>query len=718
MCSKALIRLIIFVLIFSTVVRASNDEDTSDVIKTHKAKACPVIDGVLEDVWQEADSANRFIQLRPNEGKLLSEPTSVYVLQDEEGIYFAFRCQTKNRMPDCELSSRDNSCGDYVYVYLDTFKDKRSAYFFGVTAAGVQSDGVISDEAIFDWSWDAVFYSGVKVNQDGYSVEMKIPWRSLRYRKNLSEWGVNFERDIPSNGEEGYFAPFKLDQGFKVSKFKILSGVNPKNPDIGIEFYPRGLARYDKSYGEKETKWRLAADLNWSAKPWLRLQATLFPDFAQIESDPYALNLSKYALFFEEKRPFFVEGAEYFKPPGGASALDLFYSRQIGKRLSDGSEVPFDFGAKLTGRTKKIEVGILGARTGKKKYQGFFGPEEEKGAYFLVNRLKLQVFKNSTLGFLYAGKHSRGLHNQVYSLDGSLRFSDESLWEFQLANTPNKGEKDFAWSSRVGWYPRNFTLSVNGEVIDESFDVSEIGFVPWAGNRSFDVSLGPRFFPEKGKFYYLSFNLGGAFTRERNEKKWSKTVNFSSQGLTRNNWMITLTVSSGSIYERVIFTDSSFTYDPKSVYLYVSSDSQRPFYFSLSVSTSCSYNYYRLYFARSGYVNTYLNFEPSKRVSIFFSTTNWIEWDPQKRLEDITSRFRPGIWWGITKQMKLSIYVESVRTKNIGFFSHRIGISYAYNFLPKSWIYLAFNELKNRREEKFVSLERILAFKIKYLYLW
>ncbi len=718
MCSKALISFIILIFIFSMVVQASDHEDTSDVIKVHKAKSPPVIDGILEDVWKEADSTNKFTQLRPNEGKPLSEPTSVCVLQDEEGIYFAFRCQTKNRMPDCELCSRDNSCGDYVYVYLDTFKDKRSAYFFGVTAAGIQSDGVISEETIFDWSWDAVFYSGVTVNPDGYTVEIKVPWRSLRYRKNLSEWGVNFERDIPSNAEEGYFAPFKLDQGFKVSKFKILSGVNPKNPEMGIEFYPRGLARYDKSYGEKETKLRLAADFNWSIKPWLKLQSTLFPDFAQIESDPFALNLSKYALYFEDKRPFFVEGAEYFKPPGGASALDLFYSRQIGKRLPDGSEVPFDFGARLTGRTKKIELGILAARTGKQEYQGFFGPEEEKDAYFLVDRFKLQIFKNSTLGFLYAGKHSQRLHNQVYSLDGSLRFSDETLWEFQLAKAPNNGKKDFAWSSRFGWYPRNFTVSVNSEVVDQSFDVSEIGFVPWLGNKSFDISLGPRFYPPKGRFYYLSFNLGGTLSRERNEKEWSKIISFSSQGLTRNNWMISLSFNVGRIYELVIFTDSAFTYNPESFYFYLCSNTFRPFYFSFSFSTSYSYNYYRMYFARSGYGNIYLNFEPSKRLSLFLSCNNWIEWDPQKKLEEITTRLRPGIWWGITKEMKLSIYVESVRTDKLGFFSHRLGISYAYNFLPKSWIYLAFNDLENKREKKFVSLERILAFKIKYLYFW
>ena len=182
--------------------------------------------------------------------------------------------------------------------------------------------------------------------------------------------------------------------------------------------------------------------------------------------------------------------------------------------------------------------------------------------------------------------------------------------------------------------------------------------------------------------------------------------------------MISLIVNLGSTYERVIFTDSAFTYNPKSIYFYVSSNRQRPLYFSLSFSTSYSYNYYRLYFARSGYMNTYFNFDPSKRISIFFSTTNWIEWDPQKRLEDISSRFRPGIWWGITKEMKLSVYLESVRTDESGFFSHRIGISYAYNFLPRSWIYLALNELENKRENKFVSLERILAFKIKYLYLW
>lgn len=707
-CRISLILALLFVWCWGEAAACPNTIHSTCVTRS------PIVDGRLEETWRQADSISAFIQLRPDQGEPISEPTTIWVLQDDQAIYFAFRCETPNRRPDCRITGRDAQEGDFVVVYLDTFKDKRNAYFFGVSAAGVQSDGRISqDGGYFDYSWDGVFYSKVMVSSRGYSVEMKIPWRQLRYNPNSSEWGVNLQRSIPRNGEEGYFAPLKLEEGFRISRFGSLDGIEPSTPGRGIELFPRSLFRYEKSYGEKESRFRLCGDLNWAVKPWLRLQVTSFPDFSQIEADPFALNLSKYELYFEERRPFFVEGAEYFEPPGGlmAQPLSLFYSRQVGRKLWEGSEVPVQVASRLTGNRGRMEFGVLLAVTGSKKHQSIWGLAEEKRASFSVNRLKFQLLSNFTLGLFHAGKYGAKSHNDVFSLDGAF-LSPKIRWSYQIAQSNKDGRRDLAYSSSLLWMSPKFFFNATAQKIGDSFDVSEIGFVPWIGYRSVSFSLGPSFYPRRGAFVNWGLRLNGTISRELAERLYSRIYGISVEAYTRNNWGLSAGFDLGRQYE----LDGS--YNPKSFHLSLLTDPTRALLFNLSLSSSYGYNYRRFYFARDAYVYSYLYLHPSRRWSFSLMANHWIEFDPERELEEMTTRLRPGIRFAMTKDMSLGVYEETVISNKIGAFSYRIGISFSYNFLPKSWLYAAINDLEYKKDGSLSSMERIVALKIKHLFFW
>jgi len=160
------------------------------------------------------------------------------------------------------------------------------------------------------------------------------------------------------------------------------------------------------------------------------------------------------------------------------------------------------------------------------------------------------------------------------------------------------------------------------------------------------------------------------------------------------------------------------SYNPNSIYFPVSTNPARALTFNLSLASSNGYNYRRLYFARRANIYFYLYFRPSKRWSLSLMENNWIELTPDRELEEQTIRLRPGVRFNITKDINIGVYEETIISNKIGAFSHRIGVSFAYNFLPKSWLYLAINDLETKDEGVFSSQERIIALKAKYLFFW
>ncbi|MGB9721991.1 MAG: DUF5916 domain-containing protein [bacterium] len=322
----------------------------------------PVIDGYIEEVWQNADSVYDFVQYMPYENREASEKTVVYILQDPSNLYIAFCCWTKNRKPEAHLIGGE----DWVCLYLDTFNNKTTAYFFRITASGIKEDGIILDDGRqFDLSWEGVWYSAVKCYNDRYEVEIKIPFKSIRYGKGISEWGINFRRFIPINQETDFWALPSQREGLRVSKFGTLRGINPKTFGHYLELYPEGIFRYENyTNTDKEFLPKISFNIKWDITSQSTINTTIYPDFAQIESDPYTLNLTQYPIYLSEHRPFFVEGSEIFRMANFEDGADfyqpltIFYSRLIGKSLN-GKPVPIIGGLKFTSKALDWNTGFL-----------------------------------------------------------------------------------------------------------------------------------------------------------------------------------------------------------------------------------------------------------------------------------------------------------------------------------------------------------------------
>lgn len=320
-------------------------------VKAHKAHSQIIIDGILnEEEWKNQPIDN-FTQRDPEEGKPSSERTYVWVAYDSENIYLAAKLfDSQPDSIDAALSRKDkNFLSDRFGFYIDPYSDKKTGYFFVVNAGGSVMDGVLFDDGGDDESWDGVWESKAIIDADGWSVEMRIPFSQLRFNESKTmTWGVNFVREIKRKNELSFFVMVpKKESGF-VSKFARLENLEGIVSKQRVEFLPYFVqkAQYlihdanDPFYKGNQYKTSLGADVKIGIGSNRTLDATINPDFGQVEVDPAVVNLTAFETFYQEKRPFFIEGASIARFGSGGSnnnwsfnwsSPNLFYSRRIGR---------------------------------------------------------------------------------------------------------------------------------------------------------------------------------------------------------------------------------------------------------------------------------------------------------------------------------------------------------------------------------------------------
>lgn len=306
-----------------------------------KPTAAPKIDGSLSDsVWKSAPEASGFITNTPAFGKPSKLNTSVKVLYDDIALYVGVYLYDDPSQVRKQFTIRDdqsNANVDYFSVFIDTYNDHQNAFQFQVTTRNVQTDARLSASvkpvlgAYGDLSWDAVWDSKVEMQKDGWTIEIKIPYFSLRFpRKPAQEWGINFLRFSKRLNESAFWNPVDPNQNGFVQQFGTLSGLNNIKPPLRLSFSPylSGGYRSDpQANGSNETKVLKSGglDLKWGLNESFTLDATLIPDFGQVISDNNVNNISPFEIRFKENRPFFTEGTELFNKAG------IFYSRRVGR---------------------------------------------------------------------------------------------------------------------------------------------------------------------------------------------------------------------------------------------------------------------------------------------------------------------------------------------------------------------------------------------------
>jgi hypothetical protein len=502
----------LFAIVLVHQLSFSSEEET---LKIPELSRSPKIDGILDNpLWeQEALKIEDFVQFTPKERGTPSEKTVAYVGYDKKNLYLAFRCYEKDpKKIRATITNRDNIIDDdWIALFLDTFNEKRRAFSFIINPLGVQMDLIRTEEGgsdIMDDSWDMVFFSDGRIDDQGYTVEMAIPFKSIRFPdKKEKVWGFLLARNIARNGEIIFWPLIsKSIPGLLTQEVEMLI---QGEVEKGKNFELMPIFTSLKNKGDKidvqpgmNFKWGISSDLT--------MDLTLNPDFSHIEADAPQIDINqRFAIYYPEKRPFFLEGMEIFRFP----EIEMVYTRRIIDPLG---------GAKLTGKVGRFTYGFLSAYDTSpteslwEVHNGGTGGNDN--ALFNIFRVKTDVFKESYLGFCLADKEIDGSYNRVVGLDGQFKFNNRFFLSFQAIGSKTKfGEDetgivpalfaDFYYFTKF-WSGGLYWMSIHPE-----FEASS-GFV----NRTDYKTLGSwtnfNFYPEKKYLNQIQLGFRGGMRYE------------------------------------------------------------------------------------------------------------------------------------------------------------------------------------------------------------
>ncbi len=715
------IRSLLISLLFGTLVIAGNPDK---VLLLKKTNSNITIDGIIDSVWSSADSATNFFQARPFFGQSPSRKTVAKLLSSEQALFCLIIAFEENQNIELKKGKLDDHGGDVVSLMLDTYGDERTAYKFAVTAAGVRSDCRLLDDARNrDYSWDGIWFAKAKVYDWGYVVEMRIPYKSIQYDESLTSWGIDFDRWVALEREDLYWCPFEENEGQRVSRFGQLQfqDFKPSIQGLNLELYPVGIAKATYVSDDKyDTNLNLGFNAFYNPSPKLTLLLTVNPDFAQIEADPFDFNISRYESYFAERRPFFTEGSEVFMPAGRMRnsgfyrPLELFYSRRIGKKLPDGQEVPLIMGSKAFGRVGDWEYGGFVALTAQTDYMDEDTPLTEPRALFTSGRLKRQILGNSSVGLLYVGKQTADNTYGVIDIDGAFRTSSWQL-AYQVAYSFDDYKSDFAGAAGFTMIGEDWLTFLRSSVIGNNFDYADqISFVPWKGTKEFTGLTGPRWYFAEGYIESILIYAGPLLYYEDADlyTDYGGLLGYNMQF--RDNWGFEINAVVGKS------KDSDVLYDFYDVSISSWLNTSPKWQANLWGQYSWRYNFSREYLAF--YINTGGNFDWQMldEIGIGTNLNIYVEGNPQNEIEDITYNARPYISWTPVNDLNLRLYVDNVILKSSGKLEQVVaGFLVAYNYSPKSWLYFAINEIRERDDFSVLRIsDRVAVLKARLFVLF
>lgn len=497
--AKAICTLGMTLLILWPVSAVKNDPHTP--IDPLAVDAPPVIDGVLDEpIWENAPSVRGFKTWQPDYGIAMPDDTIVYMAYDRENLYFAFRCfDSQPHRIKSSVARRDSiRDDDWIGINLDTFNDHQSLHVFYCNPLGIQADSRF-EGGTEDFSVDMVWYSEGKIDDKGYVVEIQIPLKSIRFRRqDPVEMGVIFERAITRSTEAGTYPALDPVQGPNfLTQTMTLRYVDIKHYRL-LEFIPAATYRRQGELEEgdlafKDDQGDLSLTGRYGITSDLIFDGTINPDFSQVESDAGQIDFNqRFALFYPEKRPFFLEGLEKFNFGGfhsGDPLLEVVHTRTILEPV---------LGLKLNGRvTRKDVIASI--------YAMDRLPEEEKDdhAHFGIIRYKRSLSKDSFIGGFYTGRERSSGYNRVYGADGQIRLTQSSTFGFHLfnSNTQKNRDQDRADGHILGldyaYQTRDWIIALGFMDIDKDFQ-TETGFITRTGLTRLRTGALKMIYPKSG----------------------------------------------------------------------------------------------------------------------------------------------------------------------------------------------------------------------------
>jgi hypothetical protein len=483
------------------------------VMQASALLTAPELDGlVLDDpAWQGVLPATGFWQVQPNEGEASTQKTEVFIGFLDDALYIGMVAYDDNPGGIIVTDARrDRSLNetDSFRVIIDGMLDRQNGFVFGTNPVGMEYDAQVIKEAAsgkfggtgFNINWNASWSVKAQISEIGWSAEMRIPFKALRFRKGDEQtWGINFQRNIRRNNEQTYWAPLSRQHNLnRVSEAGTVEGITPPRTR-NLKITPYGLVKAGRGpeMDGTETDTEFGFDAKYSITPSLTLDLTYNTDFAQVEADEQQVNLDRFNLFFPEKRPFFLENAGQFTV-GNSQEAQLFFSRRIGIGGA-GDVIPINGGARVSGKIgEKTNVGFLYMSS-----EAVYGiaPENQ----FTVARVNQELGKRSSIGAIFVERNGDGSYdlpnaydkNRTYGIDGRLAIGEYILingWASKT-DTPELDGDDHAFSIKGNYDSPTWRHGIEYTEVARNFN-PEVGFLSRSDYRKFSINSLMRIRPE------------------------------------------------------------------------------------------------------------------------------------------------------------------------------------------------------------------------------
>jgi hypothetical protein len=634
----------------------------------------PVIDGLFNDYeWVTGGKAEGFVQMEPVEGEPSTERTEAYFLYDDENLYVGVKCFTREPAKIVkQITGRDNQgSADWLEIHLDTFHDHRNAYLFVTTPGSAKCDGKYSEDGFTeDWSWDGVWWVKTSVTDFGWIAEYKIPFSTLKFpRKENHTWGLN-----------------------------ILRWISNKN------------------------EWTTGFDVNYGLTSNLTAVLTVNPDFAQIEADEDLINLTRYPLFLPEKRPFFTEGSSIFHTAGNFPNSKLFYSRRINEPV---------YGLKMTGKIGNWNLGVIHSLNDndfgiKTKIENNEVSENTKHqAFFNVLRMRKDIFSRSEVGFIAMSKEYSGGYNRILGFDGTFRFKDNYIFFIEGVKSYSPDVKKDNYSLLTELFYRTDLFSYTIDYLQQASDFigNELGIYNYNNYRRARIFFGysPRLEKIGIRQLRISNGIMGEnfwdnkfFNKEKLSRSWSTYISLTSM----NYWRFNFSSTFGKQYDRfdeVLYPVDSYQFN-------ISNNHTSRIHLSLGHSqgkyrTGYSWSY-----------NSAARLRSTDRLNLEFSYNRSLAKLIDPTTEKLDKHFyevwRTKFHYSFNRDLNARVIFQySGMEKRLDTF-----YLIAYNFKPKSFLYIAYTERfdeysytgidGNQIFPRFGSSNKIFQLKLSNLFMW
>lgn len=509
----------------------------------HRVASSIMVDGLVEPAWLQADSADHFFMVTPMDTSHSSVKTCVRMAYDDNNIYILAICYNAVNGPYMvESLKRDFSFlkNDNFIFFMDPFDARTDGFSFGANAAGAQWDGSMYAGGSVDLNWDNKWTSVVKQYPDKWVFEAAIPFKSIRYKKGIKEWGINFSRNDLKTTEKSSWAP--VPRQFPTASLAYTGTLvwdePPPTAEKNISIIPYALTGIAHDYtgnGSTTYKHEIGGDAKVSLTPSLNLDLTVNPDFSQVDVDQQVINLNRYELFFPEKRQFFLENGDLFNN-FGYSDIRPFFSRRIGLNA------PIDAGARVTGKLDKDwRIGIMDIQTGESNTNDLAAQN------FAVITLQRRVFARSNIGFIVINRDdtgnlpgtstNSGIYNRNVGAEFNLASSNNVITGKLLtlkSFSPGVNTDDYVGAGNIQYLSKYWTLYIQNEFVGKNYNAA-VGYVPRTGYDKVSPLLLHSFFPKGGNVLSHSVQLLSTyyfdehFHRTDNESSLSYLLTFRSR---------------------------------------------------------------------------------------------------------------------------------------------------------------------------------------------